>query len=972
MFDTDSKPNYNVLEETVQCFWDENDIFNKLLEKNKGGKAWLFLDGPVTANNRLGVHHGWGRTYKDIFNRYHAMKGERLRWQNGFDCHGLWVEVEVEKALHYRNKQDITIDIERFVQACMKRVNSYIDVITQQSIRLGQWNRWDDSYRTDSTKNIESIWRFLKVCAERGLLKQGYRVMPWCTRCGTSLSQHEMADSYEYRRDTAIYFLCPLVAHPGESMLVWTTTPWTVPANVALAIHPNLTYCCIATACGHIWVSKNYKDKFYPDVESVSESPGWGFLKASYHPPHMVQPQNEYRIIPNDKIDPEQGTGIVHIAPGCGAEDYELKKENNLRAFIPTDENGLFNKECGEAFHGMHWQKVNQKVVSLMEEAGILVAKRDHPHRYPHCWRCHEPLIFRLCKEWFILTDPIRERLIEIASDIAWKPDYIGQHMENWLRNMGDWCISRRRFWGLPLPIYACCGHLTVVGSLEELRSLAVNPAELDAMPHPHLPWIDRVEIRCKHCHNPVKRVQEVGDCWLDAGIVPFSTTDKFPNDFVTEMREQVRLWFYATLLMSVVLEDKAPYKTVMTYDEMRDGNGEKFSKTKGNAPHLDKMIEEYGADPLRYAFATAPTDSIFMFGEQSIKKGKKFLNMLWNCWSFFATNANNDMPMPLGDPVQTSGVLNRWLLAQLNQTISDVTRCLDDYDAQGATFAIENFVSDLSTWYIRLQRPLFAVEDGWKTKHDSYNVLWTSFRYLAQLMAPIMPFTAEALWQKIRKYDHNLAESVFLWHWPKPNEHWDAEVELCKEMDLVRDIVQVGLAIRNGAKIKVRQPLHSLIIDGLKHNSLTPGLTDLIMQELNVEGIIYEPLQMTMMTEENMGKPWGDGVEGGIAKCTCHELKLGLNLNLTDRLREKGAVREIVRAIQDQRKKMGLVKTDKVALCFLGDINNYAVVQGNRKEIDWKCGIQETCEYKTRDGDGWFEVDVLGPELPLKLRKNS
>ncbi|MBV9470762.1 MAG: class I tRNA ligase family protein, partial [Abitibacteriaceae bacterium] len=592
-------PNYPELEASILQFWEEQQILQQLCERNLNGEPWRFQDGPITANNPMGVHHAWGRTYKDIVQRFHAMRGRKLRWQNGFDCQGLWVEVEVEKALGFKGKPDIiAYGLENFSRACRARVDKFAATITEQSRRLGQWMDWEHSYYTFDDSNIEHIWLFLKKCHEEGWLAQDYRIMPWCPRCETSLSQHESADSYKEITHRSVYVKLPILLNQssivnrqssiqeGDSFLVWTTTPWTLTANVAVALHPDLTYVRARTDDMVVILSKGtVATALKPGYEVLDEMPGRDLIGLSYSGTFddlpVQQKMNEQtprRSVAWEDVGEEEGTGIVHIAPGCGAEDYQLGQREGLGFIVPVDTEARFLSGCGP-LAGLHGLEDVETIFAELEKRDRLYRIQRYKHSYPHCWRCAHELIFYATQEWFIRAEagprPARERLRRAAREVQWIPEYAGKRMDDWLSNMGDWCISRKRFWGLPLPFYQDeHGNLEVIGSKAELRERAVTPELVDSLPELHRPWIDEIEILSQDGKSLMRRVPEVGDAWLDAGIVPFSTLgyngntqdlrlppellgympenagnywrDWYPADFITEMREQVRLWFFS------------------------------------------------------------------------------------------------------------------------------------------------------------------------------------------------------------------------------------------------------------------------------------------------------------------------------------------------------------------------------------------------------------------------------------------
>jgi isoleucyl-tRNA synthetase len=877
--------NYAEMEHRVLCFWQEANMFEKLRAKNAAGPRWSFIDGPITANNPMGVHHGWGRTYKDIYCRYKAMKGYHQRWQNGFDCQGLWLEVEVEKQLGFNSKQDImNYGLDKFSRACRARVEEFAARITQQSIRLGQWMRWYDvqgtpaSYFTMDDNNIEHIWYFLKKCEENGWLYSGHRVMPWCWRCGTSLSQHELIDSYQEQVDPSVYFRCAMRGREREYFLVWTTTPWTLTSNTALAIHPDLDYVKARLNGDIYYLIAARADAVLPaNAERLGTVKGRELLELTYDGPFGDLPAQAHvnrRTIAWEAISTEEGTGIVHIAPGCGAEDFELGQQLGLDTLVPIDDNGYFVDGFGW-LNGKHVTDCAALIRDELQKEGVLVSWGDYEHRYPICWRCKTPLVFRLVDEWFISCAEVREAMKREARQVRWMPEYGGSLMQNWLDNMGDWCISRRRFWGLPLPIYVCqaCQTRTVVGTKAELRDRALNPEAVDALPELHRPWIDEITIRCPQCGSTVERVVEVGDCWLDAGIVPYATLNYlpdhlgiqgtmrstrseettesgqsawqrwFPAHFITEMREQTRLWFYSMLFMSVALENRTPYLSVLTYEEMRDEKGEAMSKTLGNAPPFDEAAEKMGADPMRWLYAAAPLNQIFRFGYGPADDVERKMLTLWNCYKFFIDYANLDQPSLQRVPVQGADLsraseLDRWILARLQQLIALCNERLDTCDVAAVTREVEKFIDDLSTWYVRQSRRRFWKSEDDADKAAAYQTLYEILVTLALLVAPILPFSSEEMYQNlVRSVDDGAPESIHLCPYPQVNPAWE-NAPLVEDTAMLRRVVSLALSARKRANVKVRQPLPRLLVkpsNGRERDALL-RMQDQVLNELNVK----------------------------------------------------------------------------------------------------------------------------------------
>ena len=806
-------PSYPALEREVLQFWQERHIFDQLQRQNQNGLPWQFQDGPITANNRMGVHHAWGRTYKDLFDRFHAMNGRCLRWQNGFDCQGLWVEVEVEKQLGLRAKTDILdYGIANFSRACRARVEEFAAVIAEQSRRLGMWMDWDRSYFTYDDSNIEGIWGFLARCHKEGWLAPDYRVMPWCPRCETSLSQHESSDAYRDITHRSVFVRLPIDGR-DEAFLVWTTTPWTLTANVALAVNPELTYVRARTDAGVVILSQGTAPSaLRPGYEILGTLSGAELVGLPYSGPFddipfQVENQQTHprRVVAWSEVGEGEGTGIVHIAPGCGAEDFALGQSENLGFIAPVTPSAHFRAECGPELAGLagvvqydEMGNVGSDIDHIFEalgKRGRLYRVQRYAHSYPHCWRCGHELIFYATKEWFIRADagpnPARPRLQEAAARVEWVPEYAGKRMQDWLFNMGDWNISRKRFWGLPLPIWVDENgeNWEVIGSREELRARAVEPEKVDDLPELHRPWIDEIEIWSSDRTKKLTRVPEVGDAWLDAGIVPFSTVGYFgaddirmpelkiaskeewqPADFVTEMREQIRLWFFSMLWMGVALEDRAPYKKAMVYETMLDQEGERISKTKGNGVPYDEAVASVGADPMRWTFVSNTLTRDIRFGYEPIRDSVKRLLTLWNVYSFFVTYANLDNP-DLSGELRAENILDKWILARLQTCVGEVTGALENTEPAGVTRAVEAFVDDLSNWYVRRSRRRFWKSESDTDKAQAYRTLHHVLLTLCKLIAPVIPFTAETIYRNLSSPLADAPESVHLCAWPRVDE---------------------------------------------------------------------------------------------------------------------------------------------------------------------------------------------------------
>jgi isoleucyl-tRNA synthetase len=855
------------LELEIIEFWLSHGIEAKYLHRNANSpEVWSFLDGPITANGPMGVHHAWGRTYKDLWQRYHTMLGHRQRYQNGFDCQGLWVEVSVERELGFTSKRDIEkYGIAPFVRKCKQSAYDWAGRQTRQSKRLGMFMDWDNSYYTLSDENNYTIWHFLKTCHQRGWLYKGTDVMPWCVRCGTGLSEHEInTTEYEQLSHTAVYVKFPLLNRPGESLLVWTTTPWTLSGNVAAAVNPSVdpvtgeavVYVRARWQGETLYLSKNSLDNLKLPLEVEAELAGSALVGWRYHGPFDeldVQMGITHEVIPWEDVSASEGTGIVHIAPGSGKEDFQLGKQHHLRAIAPLDENG----EYGEGFGWLSGRRVLDVAPDIVEDLrtkGILVRAEEYSHRYPVCWRCGTQLVFRLVDEWFISMDELRQSMMDVARRIRWIPSWGLERELDWLRNMDDWMISKKRYWGLALPIFPCgCGAIEVLGGKEELFDRAVEG--LGDLESPHRPWLDDVKIKCSSCGELVARIKDVGNPWLDAGIVPFSTLEYtqnrqywntwFPAEFISEnLAGQFRNWFYSLIAQSTALENANPFKTVLGYASVRDARGDEMHKSKGNSIEFDYAANLAGADTMRWLFANAEPETNLHFGFEMLDAVKARLLTLWNSYSFFVTYANLDQFAPGVESIDAGSrpVLDRWVLARLHETIRDVRSGLDDYNAAVAARSIYSFIEDLSTWYIRRSRRRFwksgaASDDG--DKSSAYQTLYASLHTLTQLLAPFIPHIAEHMYRNLDQARG--PESVHLCDFPRCDESLINEKSLAG-MDTARRLVALGRAAREQAQIRTRQPLSTVhvAVPAQRSEDLSPEFVAIILDELNVKELVH------------------------------------------------------------------------------------------------------------------------------------
>ncbi len=928
-------------EHNILKFWDDIQAFDKLRALRAGGPRWSFIDGPITANNPMGVHHGWGRTYKDLFQRFKAMQGFDQRWQNGYDCQGLWVEVEVEKELGFKSKQDIeTYGLAQFVLRCKERVLNYAAVQTEQSVRLGYWMDWNDpdrlrllrdkmnqdpsqeltvdgprgpvtgsveqivgllgmpdmggSYFTFADENNYTIWAMLKSCHERGWVYKGHDVMPWCARCGTAISQHEIVtEGYQELTHPSITLRFPLRGRANESLLVWTTTPWTLTSNVAAAVGPDLTYVKVAQGDEIFYLSKGTLHMLKGEYEVLAELQGTEMEGWAYDGPFDDLPAQQksgsaqaHRIILWEEVGEEEGTGIVHIAPGCGAEDFELSHEHDLAVIAPLNDGGIY-REGFDWLSGQSVHDVTQPIFDDLQRKGLTYRVSDYTHRYPVCWRCGQELVFRLVEEWFIhmgqqLDKPyaevteeekqngLRYQIMEVVVDeTQWYPAFGLERELDWLRNMHDWMISKKRYWGLALPIWEChqCEHFEIIGSREELKERAVEGWDLFEGHSPHRPYIDAVKIACPKCGTPISRIPDVGNPWLDAGIVALSTlrynSDRaywqkwFPADLISEsFPGQFRNWFYSLLAMSTVMERRSPFKFCYTYGTCLAEDGRAMHKSWGNAIEFNDAADRMGVDVMRWLYCDHRPEQDLLFGyHRADEVRRQFLIPLWNVYSFLVTYANIDGWQPesvdweIGKlvthlPIYQFTDLDRWILARLHQVIQTVTHTLENYKATNlATTAVNAFIDDLSNWYVRRSRRRFWAKAGASQASDAdknaaYATLYHVLVTLSQLLAPFTPFVTEVMYQNlVRSVAPDAPESVHHCAWPQADaEFLAASQDLLARMGLARQVVTLGHAARAQANIKVRQPLGQVVVFAPGKTEELVAMQDLILDELNVK----------------------------------------------------------------------------------------------------------------------------------------
>ena len=1056
----DQKPDLVAQEHELLALWHERRTFARLRAQLAGKPRWSFLDGPITANNPMGVHHAWGRTYKDLFQRYHAMLGEDQRFQNGFDCQGLWVEVNVERDLGFTSKRDIEdYGIAEFVSLCKQRVLTFAARQTEQSIRLGMWMDWNDpdvlrhlrdqlaldpgqvvtiegpdgpvtdtvemlvgrlgmpevggSYFTFSNENNDLIWGFLAECHARGWLYKGHDTMPWCARCGTGLSQMEMNEGYQDKEDPGLTIRLPLIDRPGESLLVWTTTPWTLTSNVAAAVGPALRYVKVRQGDELLWLGKGTLASALTgpfevvEERSGSDLVGWRYegpfddlpaVRAAFAEGTRDEPGTPYvhRVVAWEEVGEEEGTGIVHIAPGCGAEDYQIGKALGLPIIAPLDESGIVVDGFG-SLSGRDVRDVADPIVEHLRREGRFYHLQPYHHRYPHCWRCNTPLVFRLVDEWYISMGPVydqpretltteqvdaslRYQIMEIVDRIRWIPDFGYERELDWLRNMHDWMISKKRYWGLALPIYDCaaCGTINVIGGREELRERAIAGWDQFERHTPHRPFIDAVRIACRTCGETVERIKDVGNPWLDAGIVPFSTLHYreepeywakwFPADFITEsFPGQFRNWFYSMLAMSTVLRREEPFRTIFGYATLFGEDGRPMHKSWGNSIEFDEAAERMGVDVMRWMYAKARPEDNILFGWHAADEARRELLVLWNVYAFFVRYARLAGWTPsrgIDEEIRAAGtwpLLDRWILSRSAGVAADVGARLADFDALGATRAVSEFIDDLSTWYLRRSRDRMRQGADPADRQAAFATLHAALVTLSRTLAPILPFLSEALYQNlIVSVVPTLPDSVHLTSWPASETAEFRDVDLERAMETTRGAVELARTLRGQAGLRIRQPLARAwlaVPDRGVH--LDDVLLELIAKDVNVKWIEVIADGSTLVERRvkpllpKIGRKLGPAIPAVMAAAREGAFEIGadgsvtlagvtlapdevevqatprpgtavaendglvvvLDTELTPELRAEGDARELQRAIQDLRKEAELELDDRIDL---------------------------------------------------------
>ena len=949
--------NFPEMEKKWLKHWYGKGIVGKYLNKNKKSKKFFsFMDGPITANNPMVVHHAWGRTYKDLWPKFHNLLGYQERFQNGFDCQGLWVEVEVEKELGLKSKKDIEnlvpgdrfASIAKFVQLCKDRVKKYSGIQTEQSKRLGYFADWEHSYFTMSDENNYMIWLFLKKCFDNGWIYKGHESVPWCPRCETAISQHEMlTEDYKELVHDSVYFELPIVGRKKEHLLVWTTTPWTIPANIAIAVDKNFEYSLVEGETGLLfWIAKDlvekvFKGKYKKIVKTVK---GKELVGLKYEAPFdnlpavkkvaQMNPEKFHIVFATDQlilpITTTEGTGMVHTSVSAGTEDFLMGKKLGLPMIPVIADNADYIEGLG-FLTGKNAKKHPEIILDYLKNnkhkngQHWAFAIEKYKHRYPACWRCKTELVWKVADEWYIAMDkgkrPLRKRMMEVAKKIKWMPEFGLDRELDWLKNMHDWLISKKnRYWGLALPIYECkkCGSFDVIGSIKELKEKAVSGWKEFTGHTPHKPYIDEVKIKCSRCKNITSRVDDVGNPWLDAGIVPYSTIAEnnqgeplytknnkewrkwFPVDFITEsFPGQFKNWFYAMIAESTVLENEPPFKRVLGYGTLLGEDGRQMHKSWGNSVEFNEGADKIGVDVMRWMFSRQnPADNMLFGYKKADEVRRQFYLMLWNVYKFFIEYANLDKFQITKSKIQTNSklqnpklkyILDQWILSRFASTLLKVENNMKEFNAKDSAQEIEKFVSDLSTWYIRRSRDRVWVNSDDKTdKQSFYSTLYFILVNLSIITSPFMPFISEEIYKNLTD-----GESVHLENWPafakasagkfKINE------KLEKEMDLARKIVEAGHSKRKEMSVKVRVPLAKLELstEG-DYSKISPEIWEIVLKELNIKNITVNKTVKYPKKEVLVSR---------------------------EQLAYEGELRDFLRNSQGKRKELGLKPTDYIDL---------------------------------------------------------
>ncbi len=884
--------NYPRMEERILQFWEENNVFHKSIQIRDGSPDFVFYEGPPTANGKPGIHHVISRTIKDLVCRYKTMRGFKVERKAGWDTHGLPVEIQVEKELGLDSKAKIEeYGVDKFNAKCRESVFRYKKEWDQLTRRMGYWLDLDQAYITCSNDYIESVWWILSQFWEKGLIYQGHKIVPYCPRCGTPLSSHEVAQGYKEVSDPSIYVKMKLEGKPNTYFLVWTTTPWTLISNVALAVGEDIEYVKVKHQGEELILARALVERSLDgEYEIVEEYKGKDLEKLRYEPLYTfveTEKNKAFYVILGDFVSVEDGTGIVHVAPAFGADDYEVGQKYGLPVVQPVDVQGKFTSEV-TPWKGMFIKDADEDILADLRKRGLLYKRGQVSHTYPFCWRCDSPLIYYARKSWYIRTTAYKDKLLKNNAQINWYPPEMGTgRFGEWLENNVDWALSRERFWGTPLNVWICddCGERKSVPSVQELLDSAVKDEFLAAFKKDvnlHKPVIDRITLRCPKCQGVMHRTPEVIDCWFDSGSMPYAQwhypfehreefKHRFPSEFISEAVDQTRGWFYSLLAISAFLFDQPAFKNVIVIELIQDEHGQKMHKSKGNVIDPWEVMDAQGADALRWymLWVSQPWLPTRIDKKAITEVERKFLSTFRNTYSFFALYANIDGFDPTRHKVEVAerSEMDRWILSRLNSLIRDATFALDHYDLTRAARRVQEFViEDLSNWYVRRSRRRFWQSGESQDKTSAYLTLWECLVVVCKLVAPYTPFIAEELYQELcAKVDPQLPQSVHLTDFPPAEEkHVDQGLE--QKMDNLRRVVELGRAARSRAQIKIRQPLGEMLVALPQSEQAQDvrSLSDLISDELNVKKVSLwdSNLELTELAAKpdfgKLGPKWG------------------------------------------------------------------------------------------------------------------
>lgn len=893
----DPKISFPLLEEEILKFWEENKIFEKSLEKTKGGKKFIFYEGPPTANGKPGVHHVEARAFKDLIPRYKTMRGYFVERKAGWDCHGLPVEIEIERQLKISGKPEIEkYGVEKFNQLCRESVFEYVGEWEKMTKRIGFWLNMEDPYKTLNNEFIETEWWIFKQIWEKGWLYEDYKVVPYCVRCGTSLSSHELALGYKDNVfDPSIFIKFKVKGKEKTYFLAWTTTPWTLLGNVALAVDPRATYMEVKVGDENLILAEGRLEAVNLKGKTVKKYQGEELVNWEYEPLYdfVKYDKKAHYVVSADFVSMEEGTGIVHTAVMYGEEDFGLGKKFDLPRKHVVNEKGEFISEVGK-WQGKFVKRLDPEIIEDLLKRNLLFKQDRILHTYPYCWRCGTPLLYYALTSWYLKTTAVKEDLIKNNNEVNWIPSHIKEgRMGEWLEGNRDWAITRSRYWGTPFPVWKCskCGKAIVVGGIQELSDLSgKDQSKLDL----HRPFVDEIKLKCE-CGGEAKRLNFVVDCWFDSGSMPFGQyhypfgnekefEENFPADFISEAIDQTRGWFYTLQAISTLLGRGTPYKNVICLGHVLDENGDKMSKSKGNVIDPWTVINEAGVDAMRWYFysVVSPGES-FRFSVNLVKDvNRRFLLILWNIYNFFVTYANIDGWVPGESKEVHLTLMDQWILAKLKKLVSEVTKNLDAYQTYNSTLAIENFTLDFSTWYIRRSRERVGpAEEDIKNKNAFYQTAYKVLVNLTKLMAPFTPFIADFIYRNLTK-----EESVHLTKWPKEEEITKEEEKLISDMEKAREIVERIHAERKGLRLATRKPLLSVEVP-TEFTNLDQEILKIVSDEVNIKEI-------------------------KLIKGSNNE-KVKIDTTMTPQLEEEAKARELIRQIQEERRNLGLNLTQKV-----------------------------------------------------------